>query len=169
MTQQFIGEIRMFGGSFAPIDWHFCDGSLLAISEYAPLYNLIGTTYGGNGTTNFALPNLQGRVPVHQGTSSGGTYVMGESSGTQTVTLNAAEIPGHVHTLNASTGGTTNTNPSGQAPHVGATIYDLTLTPVTMAANAISQNQGGQPHNNLMPFLAINFIIALYGIYPSQG
>jgi len=129
------------------------------------LFSLIGTTYGGDGVTTFALPNLLGRVPIHQGNS----YGIGQIAGEEVHTLLAAEVPTHTHTLYASTGGTTTTNPSGKAPDGAASIYSKTLTSVPMANNTLSVNQGVIPHNNLMPFQAINFIISLFGIFPSRN
>src|SRR3954453_6845221 len=118
MAQPYIGEIRLFGGNFAPAGWAFCDGSTLPISEYDTLFNLIGTTYGGDGQETFALPDLRGRVPVHQGTASGPTFQLGESGGTESVTLTAQQIPAHSHSLLASGSQGTDNSPAGRLPAV---------------------------------------------------
>ncbi|MGC3988449.1 MAG: tail fiber protein [Chthoniobacteraceae bacterium] len=172
MAEPYIGEIRMFAGNFAPVDWAFCNGQLLAISDYDALYNLIGTTYGGDGVTTFALPNLQSRIPMHMGTGAGSTYVIGQASGTETVTLITSQIPAHTHIPQASTAG----NAPAPASNVWAQPGNTTLTQYapppttgTMAANALGSAGGSQPHDNLMPYTTISFIIALYGIYPSQS
>lgn len=176
MGQPYVGEIRMFGGNFAPAGWAFCNGALVSISDNPTLFNLIGTTYGGNGTTNFQLPNLQSRVPVHQGTSPFGTYTMAQTGGVETVTLTTAQIPNHPHVMQATRSGqqdkvASNVIPAVvTAPALGAaySAYGSTGThPTTLATGTIGNSIGGQPHNNLQPFLVLNFIIALYGIYPS--
>jgi microcystin-dependent protein len=177
MGQPFVGEIRLFAGNFAPFNWAFCNGQQIAISENQTLFQLIGTTYGGDGVSTFNLPNLQSRVPVHQGTApSGGTFVIGQLAGVEAVTLTTQQMPSHNHALVATGGGqtlapTANTFPavattSTGTPNVYApgTTTNRTLNPATI------KNDGGSlPHSNLQPYLAVNFIISLFGIFPSQS
>lgn len=173
MADPFIGEVRLFGGNFAPVGWAFCNGQLLSISENDALFALIGTTYGGDGVNTFALPNLQGRLPLHQGTlSGGGTYVLGQSGGSETVTLTAGQIGPHTHAANA--GGAASTgNPAGNLP--GATAGPARYLPagsgavLNLNAQSIAPAGGGQPHDNMMPYLCVSFIIALQGIFPTQN
>jgi microcystin-dependent protein len=170
MSQPYIGEIRMFAGNFAPTGWALCNGQILSISENETLYNLIGTTYGGDGQNTFAVPNLCGRIPIHMGTGPGlSTYVIGQAAGTEQVTLLTTQIPSHTHTLNASTGGTLSSDPTNNAPNGLAKLYSKTLTSVGMAPNMIAPTGGSQPHNNMMPYLTVTFIISLYGVFPSQN
>jgi microcystin-dependent protein len=171
MSNPYVGEIRIFAGNFAPLDWHFCDGSLLPISEYDTLYNLIGTTYGGDGQTTFALPNLQSRIPVHQGTDNvGNVYVIGQSFGAESVTLTTNQLPAHTHALQANSGTGTQSSPSGATYAVSSLQMFSSAAPSTaLNSQALATVGGGQPHDNRIPFLAVNFIIALFGIYPSQG
>ncbi|MGN6608171.1 MAG: phage tail protein [Jatrophihabitans sp.] len=166
MSTPFIGEIRMFGGNFAPVGWLFCQGQLLPIDQYDALFNLIGTTYGGDGQSTFALPDLQSRVPVHQGSG----YALGQTGGAEQVQLTASQIPQHTHGLRAASGPGTTASPSN-AVWAGST-YDAysDQTPDTaMSAAAVSYTGGNQPHENMPPFLVINFIIATEGIYPSPS
>lgn len=169
----YIGEIRMFAGNFPPAGWAFCDGQLMPISENQTLFNLIGTTYGGDGENTFQLPNLQSRVPIHQGTGPDGTtYQIGEQAGTEEVTLTVQQIPNHTHPMRA-------TNDPGNAAYpadkVAAAGTQASILPYgddaplgALNAGSVTIAGGSQPHTNLQPFLCINFIIALYGIYPSQ-
>ena len=171
MGNPYLGEIRMFGGNFAPAGWMFCDGALLPISENDVLFNLIGTTYGGDGQNTFGLPDLRGRVPLHQGQQSGGqNYQIGQLGGVETVTITAQTTPIHNHALIASTAASSNPSPNGNILATSATIspYVLDIAGPALAANAVSNTGGSQPHDNMMPFLCINFILALNGIYPSQ-
>lgn len=172
MANPFLGEIRMFSGNFAPKDWALCDGQLLSIAQNTALFALLGTTYGGNGTTNFALPNLQGRVPVHSGTlEGGGTYVLGEMAGEESVTLTTAQMPAHSH-LFVSTNLAALDNPAGSvlgAPAAPAAIYASSGPTGTMNAAGNVAVGSNEPHTNLMPFLATNFIIAMAGIFPSRN
>jgi microcystin-dependent protein len=174
MAEPFVGEIRVFAGNFAPAGWAFCDGLLLAIAQFEALFNLIGTTYGGDGQTTFALPDLRGCVVIHQGTESGGnSYVIGEKGGVETVTLTTPELPAHNHgVLGTATAATTpNPGPSVAmaATPTGESIYDgNTLNQVSLATSAITTAGGDQPHDNLQPFVAISYIISLFGIFPSQ-
>jgi microcystin-dependent protein len=167
MSQPYVGEIRMFGGNFAPVGWALCQGQLIPISENETLFNLIGTTYGGDGQSTFALPNLQSRLPVHQG----GGFTLAQTGGVENVTLSIAQIPAHTHPVLATTNSNTAALPGGNYLAKGANvdIYDLnTAGSSTMAPN-ISNVGGSQPHSNIQPCLAINFILALYGVFPSQS
>jgi microcystin-dependent protein len=170
-TSPYLGEIDMVAFNFAPTGWALCEGQLLPISEYDALFNLIGTTYGGNGQTTFALPDLRGRVPVAMGQGYGlSNYVIGQYSGAETVTLNQNQIPAHTHAANASTSNGTSATPSGNFPAVnneGIQHYAATSNG-TMNATAIGNTGGGQAHSNLQPSLCINFIIALTGVYPTS-
>jgi microcystin-dependent protein len=173
MSTPYIGEIRMFGGNFAPLGWGFCNGQLLAIAQYDALFALIGTTYGGDGVTTFALPNLQGRIPVHMGSGPGlSPRILGESSGTETETLNANHVPAHTHPFMGTSSSASATSPSGGVPASPSTIdlYRPSAVPnQPMAPNAVSSAGGSQPHDNMQPYLCISFIIALEGIFPTQG
>lgn len=172
MASPYIGEIRMVGHNFATVGWLFCDGSLLPISQYEPLFVLIGTTYGGDGVNTFALPDLRGRVPMHQSN----TVVMGQQSGSESVTLTVGQVPSHTHTMRASTAQGTATVPSNSLALAvnsqgAASIY---LSPVDANLVALSPQSTGTtggpaPHENRQPYQAINFIIAFEGIFPSQG
>lgn len=179
MAQPYVGEIRMFAGNFNPNGWMFCEGQLLPISENETLFQLIGTTYGGDGESTFALPDLRGRIPLHFGTGPDGvTYQQAEAAGVEEVTLSTQQIPVHTHPHFCSSGGGTNSsNPAaGVATTADISQYnDLTVAPNT-APNAqlgaapgfLSDITGGsQPHENRMPFLCINYIISLFGIFPS--
>jgi microcystin-dependent protein len=166
MSQPYVGEIRLFAGNFAPNGWMFCNGQLLAISEYDVIFDLIGTTYGGDGQTTFALPNLQSRVPVHVGSG----FVIGQMSGTETVTLTVNQIPAHTHPAQAASGGGTSNNPAGNvwANWPGSQFSDQGIT-AAMNAAAVGFAGGSQSHDNRMPFLTLNFIISLFGIFPTQN
>lgn len=169
MSDQYIGEIRMFGGSFAPSGWNFCDGSVLAISTNQALYSLIGTTYGGDGMTTFALPDLRGRIPVHLGTDpNGNSYFQGQSSGTETVTLTSQQMPQHSHAPQGSSNGGSS-NPSGNTYGGGQALFSSAAPSITMSASTVGNAGGSQPHENMMPYLCLNFIIALEGIFPSAN
>jgi len=161
----FIGEIRIFGGTFAPMDWAFCDGALLPISQYSDLYSLIGITYGGDGTTNFALPDLRGRLPVHQGNG----YPIGQKNGVETVNLAAGNLPAHQHAVRANAGTGNQSSPAnGVWAAVTSARYSANQPNLAMKSSLVGAAGGGQPHDNTMPFLALNFIIALNGIFPSR-
>ena len=165
MSSPFIGEIRMFAGNFAPAGWMLCQGQLLPISENDTLFNLIGTTYGGDGQTTFALPNLQSRIPVHVGQG----YTLAQTGGVETVTLTTQQIPAHSHVpLGQSGNGSAAPTNSVWAASATQNIYTDVAPAVNMNPAAISPTGGNQPHDNMMPFLAINFIISLFGIFPSQ-
>ena len=164
MPEPFVGEIRMFGGSFAPAGWAFCNGQLIPISENDILFNLIGTTYGGDGQETFALPNLQGRVPMHVG----GGFILGEAAGTESVTLTTQQIPIHTHAMIA-TGeiGALNTPTNNiLAQCAGVKTYTAAAPNTALKAQVVTPVGGSQPHENMQPFLVISFIISLFGIYP---
>jgi microcystin-dependent protein len=171
MAQPYIGEIRMFAGTFAPAGWMFCDGSTLAISEFDTLFNLIGTTYGGDGQSTFQLPDLRGRLPLHWGTDPGtGTnFVIGQAAGTEEVTLSTQQIPQHNHLLQATNAIGQQKNPGGNilANSQGPQPYIQESPDGNLNGNALQPFGGNQPHENRQPFLCISFIISLYGIYPS--
>ena len=170
----FVAEIRVFPFNFAPRGWAWCDGQLLPLSQNTALFSLLGTTYGGNGASNFALPDLQGRAPMHPGQGLGlSLHDLGETGGSDTVTLLESEIPLHSHALSASTqpGEDAQANPSeGLARSVGAQLYqtDTNANLVPMSPNALAPAGGDQPHNNLMPYLTFYFCIALQGVYPPR-
>ena len=166
MSQPYVGEIRMFAGNFAPAGWMLCQGQLLPISEYETLFNLIGTTYGGDGQSTFALPNLQSQVPIHQGNG----FTLAETGGTEQVTLSVSQIPSHTHVMLASTDIANSPNPAASLlARSGQIQMFINSDPsVLMSANSIQSDGGSQPHSNLQPFLVINFIISLFGIFPSQ-
>jgi microcystin-dependent protein len=174
MSQPYIGEIRLAGFNFAPVNWAFCNGALIAISQNETLFTLIGTTYGGDGQNTFALPNLQGRIPVHVGTEpvSGTPFVQGQLGGNETVTLTTNQIPVHSHAPQGTTAPGTSNVPTGNvwANWTGAQYSNSGITAGAQMRNDATGLVGGsQPHDNMMPFLAVTFIIALYGVYPSQS
>lgn len=172
MGEPFVGEIRMFGGSFAPAGWAFCNGATLPISENETLFNLIGTTYGGDGQQTFQLPDLQGRLPMHQGVGKDGiTYSIGEKAGTESVTLTTQQIPSHTHPLIASGSPGTNASPKDAvlAKTTTGFLYINENPTGNMAASAINPAGGSQPHENLQPYLCISFIISLFGVFPAQN
>lgn len=170
MGQPYVGEIRMFGGNFAPVGWAFCQGQALSIYENDVLFQLIGTTYGGDGQSTFNLPNLASRVPIHFGSLAGTPYPISMQAGAESVTLTNQQIPVHNHALLISSDPANSPNPGG---NVGAT--PLTATPyyegtpgTALNGQSVGVTGGSQPHENMQPFLVINFIISLYGIFPSQ-
>lgn len=171
MAQPYVGEIRMFGGNFAPAGWLFCDGSLQPISEYETLFNLIGTTYGGDGQNTFALPDLRGRLPLHQGSLSGTTYVIGQPGGVEQVTLTTQQMPNHTHPFVATTASGTSNNANNNliASSPSVDMFVGVTPDVTLNAAAISQTGGNQPHTNFQPYLCVSFIISLFGIFPSPN
>lgn len=172
MAQPYISEIKMFGGNFAPVGWAFCSGQLLPISGNETLFNLIGTTYGGDGQQTFALPDLRGRVPIHQGTAPGIgiTHQIGETGGTESVTLTTIQIPVHSHVPTANSAGGSD-SPSGNIWGASTTGKPYSsLNPVTaMNATMVGPVGGSQPHDNMIPFLCVNYIISLFGVFPSQN
>lgn len=165
MAQPYVGEIRMFAGNFAPAGWLFCEGQLLAISENETLFQLIGTTYGGDGETTFALPDLRGRIPIHQGNG----FILAETGGAEEITLTVNQIPTHGHPFLATTnpGASANPQPNLVASSPGVQLLIEDVASVNMSASAISSVGGSQPHSNFQPYLCISFIISLFGIFPS--
>ncbi len=185
MSDAFIGEIRLFTGNYAPENWHICDGSLLNINQYSTLYAVIGTVYGGNGTTTFGIPQLQGVVPIHQGQGVGlSPRSMGQTGGATAVALSTANLPAHSHTFSATTNAATSAslNPNStlaavqpaangdkRAFYLPGTGTTGTLAPFTLATGAVGPVGGSQPHPNVMPTFTLNYIIALNGIFPQQS
>jgi microcystin-dependent protein len=173
MAQPYVGEIRMFASSFAPAGWEFCNGQILPISENETLFQLIGTMYGGDGQETFALPDMRGRVPIHRGTGSSGTpYQISERAGVEEVTLTVQQIPVHTHAMigNNFTGSSGNPTNSFFAKATSNTPYsdDTSIGTVSLNPGTITPTGGSQPHTNLQPYACINFIISLYGLFPSQ-
>lgn len=171
MAQPYIGEIRMFAGNFAPAGWMFCEGQLLPISENETLFNLIGTTYGGDGQSTFGLPDLRGRVPIHFGTRSGGAnYQLAETGGIEEVTLTAQQIPVHNHPAGCIGADGNSVSPTGGLPAVNTTALAYGAMPPQTPMNAavVAPVGGSQPHSNFQPYLCVDFIISLFGIFPSQ-
>jgi microcystin-dependent protein len=168
MAQPYVGEIRMFAGNFAPYGWMFCEGQIISIAEYETLFTLIGTTYGGDGQETFALPDLRGRIPIHQG-----NFVIGETGGVEEVTLTTQQIPAHSHPFLASqnNGGVSTPNNTTFGRNTSADFYnpDANIGLVQINPNSIGAVGGSQPHNNFQPYLCVDFIISLYGIFPSPS
>jgi microcystin-dependent protein len=167
MAQPYVGEIRMFAGNFAPAGWSFCEGQLLPISENETLFALIGTTYGGDGESTFALPDLRGRIPLHQGNS----FTLAETGGVEEITLTVSQIPAHAHPLLASQSSASATSPAG---NVGARLTTAAVFPYgtdnplqPLSPQAVGSIGGSQPHTNFQPYLCVDFIISLYGIFPN--
>jgi microcystin-dependent protein len=172
MPEPFVGEIRMFAGNFPPSGWAFCDGTPMPISENEILFQLIGTIYGGDGESTFNLPDMRGRLPMHMGTGpEGTTYQIGESAGVETVTLTVQQIPVHTHALLGSKDTGSNPNPINNVLAASNTVSMYKAAAVTGALNAQSAGPAGgsQPHENMQPYLGINFIISLFGVYPSPN
>ncbi|MDX1449674.1 MAG: tail fiber protein [Acidimicrobiia bacterium] len=170
MSEPFLAEIRMVGFNFAPRGWAFCDGQILPINQNQSLYSLLGTTYGGDGRTSFALPDLRGRVPIHVGRSNGGeAHTLGQRSGEETHTLSANEMPQHRHAAQAANVNANSNDPTG---HVLARVlngYASPGTTVSLRPGTVTNVGGGQAHNNMQPFLTVNFCIALQGLFPSRN
>jgi microcystin-dependent protein len=169
MAQPYVGEIRIFAGNFAPAGWMFCDGAILPIAENETLFNLLGTTYGGDGQETFALPDLRGRIPLHQGNG----FILAETGGAEAITLTVSQIPAHTHPFLASADLGSSPDPVGavtaQSRTAGVDFYLEDVPTVNMAPTAIGPVGGSQPHTNLQPYLGLNFIISLFGIYPSPS
>lgn len=164
MAQPYVGEIRMFAGNFAPAGWMFCDGQLLPISENETLFTLIGTTYGGDGQSTFALPDLRGRLPLHQGDG----FILAETGGAEEITLTVNQIAAHSHPFLASSDTANQTSPQTTVlatPSV-VDLYRVTAANQALAPTSISPTGGSQPHTNFQPFLCVNFIISLFGLFP---
>jgi microcystin-dependent protein len=173
MSSPFLAEIRIFPFNFAPKGWAFCGGQILSLSQNTALFSLLGTTYGGDGKSNFALPNMQGNAPMHPGQGPGlSLHDLGETGGSETVTLLESEIPAHSHQLKNATLSATKSNPANNSltkAGSGATPYKATgSAQVTMSGNAIAPAGGDQPHNNMQPYLTLNFCIALQGVFPPR-
>ena len=170
MSGPFVGEIRMFAGNFAPAGWALCQGQLVPISENETLFNLIGTTYGGDGQSTFALPDLQSRVPVHVGSG----FILGQSGGAEQVTLTTTQITSHSHVPLATTavGALAPNNAvfaTAQSTQTGVQVYSDQAPNTALAPNCVHSTGGGQPHDNMVPYLVINFIISLFGVFPTQN
>src|SRR5438128_4257197 len=166
MAQPFVGEIRMFGGNFAPAGWMFCEGQLLPISENETLFNLIGTTYGGDGQSTFALPDLRGRLPLHMGNG----FILAETGGVEEITLTVQQIPAHSHAFLASSDPATTLNASTNVLSTTAAATPYIAIPPTspLSPQSLQSVGGSQPHNNFQPYLCVDFIISLFGIFPHQ-
>jgi microcystin-dependent protein len=174
MSEPFVGQIQIFGFNFAPQGWALCAGQILPISQNTALFSILGTTYGGDGKSNFALPNLQGRVPIQQGQGSGLTLrSLGEIGGEEFVTLSANQMPGHTHAANCNNAVGTAYDPAGQvwSQDAGGNQEYGTGAVVGkhMSSNAVLQAGGGQPHNNLQPYLVLNYCIAMQGVFPPRS
>ncbi len=172
MSNPFVAEIRIFPFNFAPTGWAFCDGQLMPISQNTALFSLLGTTYGGDGRSNFALPNMQGNAPMQPGQGPGlSLHDLGETGGEQAVTLLTTEMPAHAHTLNASGGDGTDPQPAGEllASGIGVGMYAAPGPSAQLAFSAIAPVGGSQPHNNMQPYLTLNFCIALQGVFPARS
>lgn len=174
MSEPFIGQIMAVGFNFAPRGWAMCDGQLLPISQNDALYALIGTTYGGDGVTTFALPDLRSRIAIHQGQGPGLTNrPIGQASGTETVTLTSNQMPSHTHPVSATAVNADKPTPANNIwatePTTGTFFYGAGPTDSTMSPQTISTAGGNQPHDNLMPYLTMTYVISLFGIFPSQG
>lgn len=167
MAQPYVGEIRMFGGNFAPAGWLFCAGQLLPISENETLFQLIGTTYGGDGQETFGLPDLRGRIPIHQGNGT----ILAQTGGVEEVTLTINQIPSHNHPAGCKSTDGNSANPANSIPAVNSTALAYGATPPlqNMNAGAVLQTGGSQPHDNFQPYLCVSFIISLFGIFPSPS
>ena len=168
MSQPYVGEIRMFAGNFAPAGWMFCEGQLLAISDFETLFNLIGTTYGGDGQSTFALPDLRGRLPMHQGNG----FTLAEIGGVESVTLTASSIPAHTHPFLATANQASSTSPANNLPAITQAVsimpYGNATPLVSLNSASVTSTGGSQPHDNFQPYLCIDFIISLFGVFPSQ-
>jgi len=171
MSDPFIGEIKMFGGTFAPRGWALCNGQLLAISQNQALFSLVGTYYGGDGRTTFGLPDLRGRVPIHQGSGPGLTpRSIGDKVGVERVTLTPGELPAHSHDLRCAQARSDTQNPHANVLARGTEdLYGPADNLVELSPSALSTVGGSQQHNNMQPFIGINFIIALQGVFPSRN
>jgi microcystin-dependent protein len=171
MSDPFLGEITIFASNFAPRGWAFCDGQILNISQYQALFSLFGTTYGGDGRTTFALPDLRGRNAVHPGNGPGlSPYSWGQRGGAETVTLNITQIPSHTHQASVSMNRATERKPAGQAlARAESRIYSSPPAAASMAGSTLTNTGGGQNHNNMMPYNTLNYIVALQGLFPSRN
>ena len=167
MAQPYVGEIRMFAGNFAPAGWMFCEGQLLPISEYETLFNLVGTTYGGDGQSTFSLPDLRGRLPIHQGNG----FILAETGGAEQITLTVSQITAHSHSLIASNDLANSSDPTNAflaSTVTGQKIYSSSSGTLNQFGGLVGNTGGSQPHTNFQPYLCVDFIISLFGIFPSQ-
>ena len=171
MSTPYVGEIRLFAGNFAPNGWMFCDGQLLSIADNEVLFNLIGTTYGGDGQVTYALPDLRGRVPVHQGNGGQSNYIIGQAGGVESAVLTAGQMPAHRHSMLASTSPASAAHGPSEVLGSSATmnLYGAGTPNMAMDPNAIAQVGGGQPHDNMPPYVALSYIVSLFGVFPSQN
>lgn len=171
MSEPFLAEVRMVGFNFAPRGWAFCDGQILPINQNQSLYSLLGTTYGGDGRTTFALPDLRGRTPIHTGRSDGGQeHRLGQKSGEETHTLATNEMPNHTHVLQGTNNPPTSDQPTGHVlSRAAGTIYGEFGTPEAMGVGSVTNVGGSQAHDNMQPYLALNFCIAIQGLFPSRN
>ena len=168
MSTPFLGEIRMFGGNFAPAGWAFCEGQILLTADYPALFDVIGSTYGGDGNTTFALPDLRGRLPIHVGTGGGSSYLQAQIGGVETVTLTVQQIPAHSHPFQATTNTADSNSPNNNLLAQSPVILEYFASAPTslFSAQAVGSTGGSQPHNNFQPYQCVSFIIALFGISP---
>jgi microcystin-dependent protein len=169
MSEPFLAEIKIVGFNFAPRGWAFCDGQILPISQNQSLYSLLGTTYGGDGRTTFAFPDLRGRAPIHEGSSNGAAHPLGNKGGEETHTLSTNEMPQHTHTVQASTDPSTSQDPTNSVLAKSGQIYRNSTNLVDMVSGTMTNSGGGQAHDNMQPWLALNFCIALQGLFPSRN
>jgi len=171
MSEPFLAEVRMVGFNFAPRGWAFCDGQILPINQNQSLYSLLGTTYGGDGRTSFALPDLRGRTPIHVGCSNGGAFhTLGQKSGEETHTLAVNEMPQHRHRLQATNTGNGSASPAGNVfANAGTDLYNAPQSLTGLNTGVVTHVGGGQAHENMQPYLAVNFCIALQGLFPSRN
>jgi microcystin-dependent protein len=169
VSNAFVGEVRLVGFNFAPFGWSLCNGALITISDYPALFNLIGTTYGGDGQTTFQLPDLRSRIPIHQGSNGTNIYVLGQTAGAESVTVGISQFPSHNHVLQASTASGGSNTPLNNAPASLDRAYSGAAPLTAMSPNMLTfSGGGGQPHENRQPYLALNWVICLNGIYPTQ-
>lgn len=169
MSEPFLAEIKIVGFNFAPKGWAFCDGQILPINQNQSLFSLLGTTYGGDGRTTYGLPDLRSRAPIHRGSSNGTSHNLGTKGGIETITLVEAEMPQHTHTIQASTDDSDNQTPTDLVLAKSGQIYSNSTSLVDMVSGTMANNGGGQGHDNMQPYLAVNFCIALTGVFPSRN
>jgi len=170
MSEPFLAEIRIVGFNFAPRGWALCDGQILPINQNQSLYSLLGTTYGGDGRTSFALPDIRGRVPIHRGRSDGGSnHPLGQKTGEETHTLSVEEMPQHQHDFNGTSNTADNASPTGRLPGKNTSKPYASSGTAAMGENTILRSGGGQAHNNMQPFTVMNYCIALQGLFPSRN
>jgi len=170
MSQPYIGQLLLVGFNFPPLDWATCDGALQSIAQNSTLFQLIGTTYGGDGQSTYALPDLRGRIPIHQGSNGVSTYVIGEMGGVENVTVTLNQFPTHTHLLQGSSADASSSLPGNNVLGGGVSAYSSLAPNVAMNNATIGSSGGGsQPHSNLQPYVVLNWVIALYGVFPSQN